>query len=635
MLDYLTRLLDTSDFVPRRRCGVWTPELIWLHVGSDLLIWLAYLTIPFLLVYLTRRRGDLPFPWMFLMFCAFIITCGFTHLFDAMAFLWPAYRMMGIAKLVTAVVSWATVIGLIPLIPLVLALKSPLELQREIDERKRAEQVLVKQARLLNVTHDSIMTRDMNGTIRFFNHGAERRYGWSSTEAVGQTSHSLLQTRFPEPLAEINAKLARDGVWEGELVHRQRDGGRLVVASRWVLERDERGEPISVLEINNDITARKQAEEALLRKDHYLRLLIEGVQDYAIFMLDTQGFIASWNSGAERIKGYQAEEVIGTHFSRFHPPESEEPDKPAREMRIAAEDGRYEEEGWRIRKDGSAFWASVILTPLRDSTAQLTGFAMIVRDVTGRKRAEEEAEARKQRQHVMELEAANKELEAFSYSVSHDLRAPLRAIDGFSRILIEDYGIAFSRDAMEYLHLVRSNAQQMGNLVDALLAFARLNRQPISRQSVDFNRLVRKCLDKLRDDHEGRCIELSVGELPAANVEPMLLEQVWMNLIGNAIKYTRYREVTRIEIGVLASNGGQAEPVYFVKDNGVGFDMRYINKLFGVFQRLHRSEEFEGTGVGLATVQRIVERHGGRVWAESELDKGATFFFSLGPGVPK
>jgi light-regulated signal transduction histidine kinase (bacteriophytochrome) len=234
------------------------------------------------------------------------------------------------------------------------------------------------------------------------------------------------------------------------------------------------------------------------------------------------------------------------------------------------------------------------------------------------------------RQRTAQLEVANKELEAFSYSVSHDLRAPLRAIDGFSRILLEEYAEPLPHDARDYLNSVRANAQQMGWLVDDLLAFARLGRQPIKKQPLDPVKLVRQCLDELRGEQDGRRVEIVVGDLPPCDAEPVLLKQVWTNLLSNAIKYTRGREVATIEVGCRVDGGPAGERTYFVRDNGVGFDMRYVDKLFGVFQRLHRAEDYKGTGVGLAIVQRIIHRHGGRVWAEAQPGQGATFSFTLG-----
>jgi signal transduction histidine kinase len=254
-------------------------------------------------------------------------------------------------------------------------------------------------------------------------------------------------------------------------------------------------------------------------------------------------------------------------------------------------------------------------------------------------------------ERTSQLEAANKELDSFSYSVSHDLRAPLRAIDGFSRIVLEDYSAPLATEGKVYLQLVRDNTRQMGQLVDDLLAFARLGRLPLTKLLVEPDKIVPQCLEEMMKEREGRQVEIVIGDLPACHADPVLLKQVWTNLLANALKYTRKREIARIEIGCrtqtrLAVNGQPASPegagsdsassgsagpevVYFVKDNGTGFDMKYVGKLFGVFQRLHRAADYEGTGVGLAIVQRIVQRHGGRIWADAKFDEGATFSFTL------
>jgi light-regulated signal transduction histidine kinase (bacteriophytochrome) len=230
-------------------------------------------------------------------------------------------------------------------------------------------------------------------------------------------------------------------------------------------------------------------------------------------------------------------------------------------------------------------------------------------------------------ERTAQLEAANYELEAFSYSISHDLRAPLRAINGFARIFLEEYAPHLADDAQEYLQLIRDNAQHMGQLIDDLLAFARLSRQPLSKQPVAPADLVRQTLNELRDLQGERRIDFRIEHLPLCQADPTLLKQVFINLLANAIKFTNRRAVAVITVGCRKEQG---ESVYFVQDNGVGFNMAYVDKLFGVFQRLHHADEYEGTGVGLAIVQRIIHRHGGRIWAEATVNQGATFSFTLG-----
>ena len=231
-------------------------------------------------------------------------------------------------------------------------------------------------------------------------------------------------------------------------------------------------------------------------------------------------------------------------------------------------------------------------------------------------------------ERTQQLETANRELEAFSYTISHDLRAPLRAISGFTSILFEEYADAMPAEARGYLKRVKDSGDHMGQLVDDLLAFSRLGRQAVRTQRVNMRSIVDRALQELSPALDGRQVEVVIGELPDAACDPALVEQVFVNLLSNAFKYSRRREHARVEVGVLEANAIEG-PTYFVRDNGAGFDMEYAGKLFGVFQRMHRSEDFEGTGVGLAIVQRIVERHGGRVWAEAKVDAGATFYFTV------
>jgi light-regulated signal transduction histidine kinase (bacteriophytochrome) len=260
-----------------------------------------------------------------------------------------------------------------------------------------------------------------------------------------------------------------------------------------------------------------------------------------------------------------------------------------------------------------------------DETLQFTVFLMVAVLMSTLSNARHKAE-RALRIRSEELLAVNRELEAFSYSVSHDLRRPLRAIDGYSRILVEKHAGQLTPDARRYLELVRSCTQETGQLVDDLLAFARLGRQPVSKRLIDPVELVQQSLEDLKAEQEGREVEIAIGYLSACEADPVLLKLVFLNLLQNALKFTRKRQKAVIEIG---SEGSWGYPVYYVKDNGMGFNMEYADQVFGVFKRLHRSEDYEGTGVGLAIAQRIIQRHGGRIWVEAEPDKGATFFFEV------
>jgi signal transduction histidine kinase len=388
MLDGIRELFDTGGFPARWYCGTWSAELGWLTIGSDLAVFAAYMAIPCLLFYFTRRRPDVPFLPIFWLFCVFIAACGATHLIEATIFWWPAYRLSGAAKLFTALVSWATVLVLIPVLPRALALPG---------------------------------------------------------------------------LAKINGELERE-------------------------VRARRAAEAEVKTLNTDLEARV----------------------------------------AER-------------------------------------------------------------------TRQLT--------------------------------EANREMEDFTYAVAHDLRAPLRHLHGFSTLLLEDPQTQRGDRLGHYSERIAIGALRMGALVDDLLAFARTGQTVTRLQRIDVNPLVAEVLEELTPSTAGRRIDWQIGALPAVLADPALLRTVWMNLLSNAIKFTAQRPAARIEVGTQPAAAGEA--ALYVRDNGVGFEMQYADQLFGVFRRLHRDEEFAGTGIGLATVRRIVERHGGRVWAEGRVDAGATVYFTL------
>jgi PAS domain S-box-containing protein len=378
----------------------------------------------------------------------------------------------------------------------------------------------------------------------------------------------------------------------------------------------------AIVVIVQELGRRKRAEEALRLSEERFRLLVSGVKDYAIFMLDPDGRVATWNAGAERIKGYKAQEIIGQHFSVFYPREDVERGKPDLELNVATEEGRVEDEGWRLRNDGSRFWADVVITALRDESGRLRGFGKVTRDMTERRHAKEAMEI-----HNAQLEAANQELQAFSYSVSHDLRAPLRSIDGFSLALLEDYEGKLDSQGKEYLQRIRAATTRMGQLIDGMLSLARISRAEMVRESVDLSPLARDIALELQSSDPARRATFAIASTLPVQGDRRLLRAVLENLLANAWKFSSAKPESHIQVGT-TQNGG--ETIHFVRDNGAGFDMQHADKLFGVFQRLHRDSEFAGNGVGLATVQRIIRRHGGRIWADAVPGQGATFYFVLG-----
>jgi PAS domain S-box-containing protein len=781
------------------------------------------------------------------------------------------------------------------------ALRGYSKVVRDITNRKRAEDELKKQAALLELAHDAIFVRDLQSRVVFWNRGAEHLYGRSAEEACGRVTHELLQTRFPLPLADIEAILANKGEWEGELRHITRQGTEVVVASRWSIQRDEFGAPAAILEINRDITDRKRAETALSESEgrlagviasamdaiitvddeqhivlfnraaekmlrcpegeaigqpitHFIpqrfhgahaghihsfaetgvtnramgprnvlwatradgqefqieasisqvvtggkklftvilrdvteRVKAEAVREHlaavvhssddAIISKDLNGTINAWNRGAEKIFGYSPAEAMGKPMLMLFPSDriNEEPDILER---IRSGESVEHFETIRVRKDGTKIDVSVAISPIRDQAGTIVGASKIARDITERKRGEEhmaqqavelsksqqaletqqlmlqsvldsmgeglvaaddqgkfliwnpaaarivglgganvppeewsshygaylpdtitpfpteqnplvrairgevssaeifirhpeleqgvwiesngaplrdkngtlrggviafrditqkkaaELEIRKLNENLEEsiakrteqLATANRELESFTYSVSHDLRAPLRHIGAFAGACLEDFGTTLDPQVLHYVQRIQAGVHRMGVLTDELLNLARTGQRPLRLQFTGLNSIVEEIISMLHAETEGREVEWKIGHLPSVECDPVLVRQIFQNLLSNAIKYSRRRPHAVIEVGHIQENG---EQIILVRDNGAGFNMQYADKLFGVFQRLHRDEEFEGTGVGLVTVQRIVQKHGGRIWAEAAVDRGATFYFTL------
>jgi PAS domain S-box-containing protein len=375
-----------------------------------------------------------------------------------------------------------------------------------------------------------------------------------------------------------------------------------------------------------DLTPRRQWEEKTLR----LAAIVESSDD-AIVGKSLAGIVTNWNQGAERIYGYREEEVLGRPISLLIPSERQH-ELPWFLEQIKAGKPIEHFETVRRRKDGVLINVSLTISPIRSGAGEIIGASTIARNITERKQAEAEirrlnAELEQRvQQRTAQLAAANQELESFAYAVSHDLRAPLRGIDGWSQALLEDYGPQLDAQAKGYLDTVRAETQRMAKIIDALLQLSRITRSDLGCQEFDLSQLAAEEAARLRRETPGRVADFVIAPGLLVQADPVLLRIVLQNLLGNAWKFTGKLERARIEVGRAQPDG---KPAYFVRDNGVGFDMTHASKLFSPFQRLHHRDEFPGTGIGLATVQRIVSRHGGRVWAESELGQGATFFFTL------
>jgi PAS domain S-box-containing protein len=365
---------------------------------------------------------------------------------------------------------------------------------------------------------------------------------------------------------------------------------------------------------------RIQAETAVRQSEERFRLLIEGARDYAIFMLDPSGRVSTWNPGAERLKGYTAVEIIGEHVACFYPAEDVKRGLPDAELQTAAREGRFESEGWRVRKDGSQFWANAILTALRNEHGELLGFSRVTRDLTERKRAEDEL-----RRTARELARSNAELEQFAYVASHDLQEPLRAVSGCIELLQRRYDYQLDARAEELMNHARDGATRMRDLINDLLAYSRGGARGSPLAPTDCNVALERALTNLSMAIRESGAVITKDPLPTVTGDLTQITQVLQNLLSNAIKF-RGARIPEIHVGAERNGGGW---LFSVRDNGIGMEAAYSERIFRVFQRLHTRREYPGTGIGLAICKKIIERHGGRVWVTSQPGQGSTFHFTV------
>lgn len=560
MLELAKTSLLSYGFIPHGHCYLWKPSLVSLHIISDALIALAYYSIPMLLIYFVRRRRDVPFDWIFVMFGIFIVACGTTHLMEIWTLWHPTYWLSGGLKAITALASIGTATSLVSLLPKALALPSPAQLETtnlalatEINERRQAE----------------------------------------------------------EAVLSLNAKLEQ----------------RVEERTAALMESNQN--------LLNEIVERQRVEVELRRSLKELSDIKSALDKAAIVVAtDPKGTITDVNEKFCQLSQYAASELIGQNHrivnSGYHSAAFFE------NLWQTITSGQVWHGEIRNRaKDGSYYWVDTTIVPFLNERGQPFRYLAIRFDTTDRKLAEQQIydlnydlEQRVQ-ERTQQLQAANRELEAFSYSVSHDLRSPLRSIDGFSQALLERHADQLDSQGKHYLQRVRAASQRMGQLIDDLLKLSRVTRSTMVCQPVDLSAIAAAIVSELQQTQPERNVTFAIAPDLIAQGDPHLLRIVLENLLNNAWKFTTHHNQAQIEFGAIAAPGQPT--TYFVRDDGAGFDMTYAHKLFGAFQRLHAMTEFPGNGVGLATIQRVIHRHGGHVWAEAAVEQGATFYFTLEP----
>jgi PAS domain S-box-containing protein len=611
----LPRLLADDTFMAHGYCYRWIPALVALHVGSDTVIGLSYVAISLMLGYLVARaRGRIPFRWMFVLFGVFIVACGVGHFMEAWVVWAPRYWLSGAVKLVTAVASVSTAIALVPLLPSALAL---VEQDAERDS-------LV--AGVMRAAGAGTWIWDLGSTFLEWDPSLELLHGLQPGVFDGGYEDAFVGMH-PDDRERVRGEMQRAVEHGHDFDSEYRvvgtDGEPRVVSAHGRVVRAEDGRPLRMVGMCWDVTARRRAEEQF-------RAAVEAAPS-AMIMVRDDGRIALANAKTEELFGYPCDELVGEPIEKLVPKARHDAHRRLRADFLARPQAGVMGSGrsvWAVRRDGSEVPVEVILTPVRRG-AGLHVLASVT-DLSERRRQSDDVRRLnlELERKIAELKTTNEELEGFSYSVSHDLRAPLRAIHGYTRMLVEDHGPQLDGDARRLIDVVATNANQMGRLIDDLLALSRLGRCARAVGPVDLRGMAGSIVQQLRERDPDRAVSVEIGTLPEVEGDPGMLRQLFVNLVGNAWKFTTKTAGARITLDSTMRDG---ERVYFVRDNGAGFDPAYTDKLFGVFQRLHTSDEFEGNGIGLVIVRRIVQRHGGRVWAEGGVGAGATFFFTLGP----
>lgn len=506
-------------------------------------------------------------------------------------------------------------------------------LSNDITARIKAEEALRESQQLLMAIVDNseavIYVKKLDGQYLMVNRRFREIFNLTNDDIIGKTDYDIFPREIASALRQVDerAALSSHPLTEQEVVP-QGDGLHTYISVKSTLP-DASGKPVATFGVSTDITKMKAVEESLrksLRETSDYKYALD--ESSIVAITDQKGRITHVNNNFCKISKYSREELLGQDHriinSGYHS------SAYIRQLWTTIANGKiWKGELKNKAKDGSFYWVDTTIVPFLDEKGKPYQYVAIRSDITSRKKAEEELyKLNEELEHRVEqrttqLEAVNRELEAFSYSVSHDLRAPLRGIIGFTAMLEEDYSSQLDAEAKRITSIIKDNTLKMGHLIDGLLTFSRMTRQDIVKTHIDTGRMVSDVIENLIP---GKAVAWDIQSLPPVKGDLNTLRQVWINLLSNAVKYSGNKEHPQIQIGSYEENG---QVIFFVKDNGVGFDNKYKDKLFRVFQRLHSYDEFEGTGVGLALVEKIISKHGGKVWADAVINEGATFYFSL------
>lgn len=513
------------------------------------------------------------------------------------------------------------------------------ELHDRLEIEKKQLEDLKKLAAVVESTADAVISMDQDGYITHWNQSATRIYGYTDQEMIGRQPMDVLTPQEDrEEFEEIYEKAMRGEQMANVITRaRKKDGTVIEVAVTLTPVYDAEGRLVTIASLSRDVTEQQKAEKVLRRSEEKFRTLVEGVKDYAIMMLDPEGNVVSWNEGAAAIKGYTAEEIMNRNFSIFYTPEDRKDGLPEKLLEEARARGKTTAEGFRVRKDGSSFWAYVVITCLYDDNQQVVGFSKIIRDLTETKEKDDKIRKYTLRveQKNLELERTNNELASFAYVSSHDLQEPLRKIQTFaSRILETDYR-NLSEQGKDYFNRMNSSANRMQQLILDILDYSKLTTHNMKSEIKDLNELIDEVLEEYSDLLGEKKAIVSVEKLFHAPVIPYQFKQLISNLLSNALKFSSQSREPLITIrGEVVKAADLPYKVAYQRDrycritfsdNGIGFEPHFNRQIFEVFQRLHNQEVYKGTGIGLAICKKIVDNHNGLIEAKGQLDKGATF----------